>query len=194
MTNTSPQAYRHLILMRHAEAEPSNRAGNLRRRLVTEGHRQAFAAATALKNMGLVPGQVIVSPATRTQETLTDMIDAWGTRPQTITDQRLFDISHGLGAYRSTDIDLELEFSAILDQADPRQTCVMVLGHNPAIANLVHKIGTRLPYELTVGYPSATATVLRISGDWNKLANGSHECAGVVYNGTRAIAVSPRHP
>lgn len=184
-----------LILMRHAEAVDSHRNGNMARPLTTEGRRQAMNAGMLLAKNGLIPSQIIVSPAARTQETLSEMEQVWDFKPQRITDARLFQIAHGEGPYQNlSPTTLLASFSEIMGDADPETSRLMVLGHNPAIANLAHIISRRLPIQLSTNYPTATATVVSGGTGWDQLAANSCLCSKVIYNGNTVIEVKDSHP
>lgn len=184
-----------LILMRHAEAVDSHRGGNIARPLTTEGRRQAMNTGMLLAKNGLIPSQIIVSPAARTQETLAEMEQVWDFRPERITDPRLFQISHGEGPYQNlTPAMLVSSFNEILADADAEAERLMVLGHNPAIANLAHIVSRRLPIQLAINYPTATATILNPGNRWDHLAAGSCLCSKVIYNGNQMIEVKESHP
>lgn len=179
-----------LMLMRHAEAVPSHKNGNLARPLMTEGHRQAMMAGQILRRLNLIPDQVIASPAVRIQETFLDMQDAWGKKVPRVEDKALFDMAHRTQPYKDAD-ELLYDFSRVLHQAQPEAERLLVMGHNPVIGNLVHILGTGLPYDLTINYPSATLTVLKMPGTtWKIPEPASCACEKVIFNGTRLIDAS----
>ena len=179
-----------LMLMRHAEAVPSHRNGNLARPLVTEGHRQAMTAGQTLRKLGLIPDQVIASTAVRIQETIADMEDAWGKPVPRVNDVALFDMAHRDTPYAKPE-DLLIDFRKILRQAQPDTKRLLIMGHQPMIGNLVHAVGTGLSYDLTVNYPSATLTILEFPEKaWTALALHSCPCKKVIFNGTRLIDAS----
>lgn len=179
-----------LMLMRHAQAVPSHRNGNLARPLTTEGHRQAMAAGNTLKRLGMIPEQVIASPAVRIQETFMNMQDTWKDSVPRIEDVALFEMAHRDTPYRDAG-ELLGDFNEVLLQANPDATRLLVMGHQPMIGNLVHALGTGLPYDLTVDYPSATLTMLTVPGDsWADLRPSSCACQKVIFNGTRLIDAS----
>lgn len=182
-----------LTLMRHAAAVDSHKNGNLARPLTTEGRRQAMQAGMLLAQNGLIPSQIIVSHAARTRETLNEMTEVWGHQPPVIVDERLFQISHGEGAYKG-EFHLISSFNDIMAQADPNAERLLVLGHNPAIANLAHMVSRRLPIELTQNYPTATATIVEMASPWDALAMSSALCRKVIYNGSTLIEVKDSRP
>ena len=182
------------MLMRHAEAVPSHKNGNLARPLMTEGHRQAMMAGQIVKRLGLIPDQVIASPAVRIQETFMNMQDAWDKKVPRVEDMALFEMAHRQQSYRDAG-ELLQDFGKVLNQARSDTQRLLVMGHNPVIGNLVHILGTGLPYDLTVNYPSATLTVLRMpEGAWNVPKPGSCACEKVIFNGTRLIDASAPSP
>ncbi len=179
-----------LMLMRHAEAVPSHRNGNLARPLVTEGHRQAMTAGQLMRKHKLIPDQIIASPAVRIQETVLAMEDAWGKKIQRVNDVALFDMAHRAQPYSSPD-ELLGDFKKILRQAQLDAERLLIMGHQPMIGNLVHALGTGLPYDVTVDYPSATLTVLEVpEKSWSSLSLFSCPCQKVIFNGTRLIDAS----
>lgn len=67
-SGTSPDG-RTLVLLRHAQAEPSGPAGDADRPLTARGHADAAAAGAWLGHGGHLPAVVICSPAKRTRQT-----------------------------------------------------------------------------------------------------------------------------
>lgn len=153
-------AARRLILIRHARAEGAA-ASDRDRRLTAEGRRDAAAAGRWLRAHESVPDRVLVSAATRTQETWQVLADAagWSMAPE--VDAGLY------SAGPETVLDLVRETS-------PEDACVVVVGHNPTVAQLVQLLddgtGERPASEaLADGYPTCTIAVLDVDGDWDAL-------------------------
>ena len=184
-----------LILMRHAEAEDQRRGQkDSSRRLTVRGHLQASGTADFLKETGAIPQQVIVSPAIRTQETLQEMMDVWGTNPQITRDENIYKVSHREPPYL-VEFNLVDAFNDMLKQADPAHDCVMVLGHNPAIANLVQNTASTLPRDLNEAFPTATAVILSLhTTQWDSLAPRHATCKAVIYGGSKLIRMPDPTP
>ncbi len=108
---------KHLILWRHAEAEVlQHGASDLARPLTKKGHKQAKQMAAWLKKYAPKQTYVLVSPATRTQET----VEYWGEDWQ--PDSRL-------SPERPIDPILHMLDSSPFDS-------VMLVGHQPWMGEL----------------------------------------------------------
>ncbi|MCA1713704.1 MAG: histidine phosphatase family protein [Gammaproteobacteria bacterium] len=113
---------RELILLRHAHAEPAaSGQSDMDRPLSAEGHAEAEAAGTWLRDHGLVPDRVLCSPARRTRETLEAVLAAIG-----YVDQRLED-----GVYDATPGTL-----AALADSHREAGRLLLVGHNPGLEQL----------------------------------------------------------
>jgi len=111
-----------LILLRHGKAERSASGGDIARRLTDRGRRDAALMAAVLAGEGLAPDLVLVSAATRTQET-------WAAARPAFPDAR---------SEVRRDLYLAGE-GLILDLAESlgaEAECVMVIGHNPGLQML----------------------------------------------------------
>lgn len=115
---------RHLILMRHGEAEGSAMGGDRERRLTEKGRLDALRRAEWLKHHGYQPQRIISSDALRARETAeclrsgldllesvrVDESDAYGADPATLA-------------------------RIIADQPD-EVSCLALVAHNPGIGAL----------------------------------------------------------
>lgn len=141
---------RHLILLRHAHAEPAAEGQtDLDRPLSSEGHAEAEAAGHWLKEKGLVPDRVLASPARRTRETLEVVLASIG-----YVDQRLEDAIY------------EGDSGALAALADQHRDVerLMIVGHNPGLerlAALMHS-GQSGDYR---GMPPGGIAVLKVPVD-----------------------------
>ena len=114
---------RTLILLRHAHAEPAAPGqADVDRPLSPEGLAEAEAAGRWLAEHGLVPDQVLCSPARRTRETLEAVLGVAG-----FVEQRLED-----GIYEATPGAL-----AALADAHRDVERLMLVGHNPGLERLL---------------------------------------------------------
>jgi phosphohistidine phosphatase len=146
---------RTLVLMRHAKSDWSVAASDRDRPLKARGRRQAAEAGRWLGEH--VPGieLVVTSPATRARTTWDIAGASYGGRPRVATDER---------AYSFDDTAL-LE---VLHELGDDVTSVLLVGHNPALDDLV----ARLTGEYVDMVTSALA-VLRFDDAWSRLAAGT---------------------
>ncbi|MCI4568085.1 histidine phosphatase family protein [Lysobacter sp. CFH 32150] len=113
---------RELILLRHAHAEPASAGqADIDRPLSPEGLAEAEAAGRWLRDKGLVPDQVLCSPARRARETLEAVLAAIG-----YVDQRLEPV-----IYDATPGTL-----ATLADAHREVERLLLVGHNPGFEQL----------------------------------------------------------
>lgn len=151
---------RRLVVMRHAKAEPVA-ATDHARRLAARGRLDAEEAGRWARAEGVLPDHAFVSTAARAHET-------WS--------------AFRLGA----DLELEPELDGGLYAAGPdsalevlrtapeQAATVMVVGHNPTMAHLVHLLddGSADPVafaEVSAGFPTAGVAVLEVAGAWADL-------------------------
>lgn len=153
-------APRQLLVLRHAKAEPFA-ASDHDRSLTARGRADAAAAGLWAAGHGVLPDYVIVSSAARTQETWAAFAEAAGHVPEVVVDRSLY--------AAGTDAVLE-----ILNTVPATAGRVMLVGHNPTMAYLVHLLddGGADPVvfaELSTGYPTSALTVLDVPVSWDAL-------------------------
>lgn len=151
---------RKLVVMRHAKAEPFA-ASDHDRVLTARGRADAAAAGHWAADHGVLPDHVIVSSAARTQETWAEFAQAAGLASEVVVDAGLY----GAG----TDAALE-----ILTTVPAQARSVMLVGHNPTMAYLVHLLDDggadpALFAEVSAGYPTCALTVLEVAAPWDRL-------------------------
>lgn len=151
---------RQLLVLRHAKAEPVA-ASDHDRVLTRRGRADAAAVGRWIAELGLAPDYVVVSSAARTEETWAEVAAEAGLTSEVVSDQSLY----GAG----TDAALEILRSV---PADARS--VMLVGHNPTMAYLVHLLddGGADPVvfaEVGAGYPTSAIAVLDVPGAWSAL-------------------------
>jgi phosphohistidine phosphatase len=114
---------RHLILMRHGDAErPAAGLEDFERELTHEGRTESRLMGKALEKAGLEPDHALVSPAKRASQTWEAAAEAFG-KPKCKEDKALYAASAArLGA-------------AIREAAAGAKT-LMLVGHNPGIHQL----------------------------------------------------------
>lgn len=161
---------RTLVVMRHAQAETSAPT-DAERPLAEQGHRDAAATGTWLRDTGIEPQAALVSAARRTRETWQDVCRAagWDLEP---------DIDAGLYA---ADVDTALDLVRLVPD---EVTTAVVLGHNPTVASLAHALdggegAVEAGLEMAVGaFPPSATAVLTFAGSWADLAPGTAALAG----------------
>ena len=119
-----------LMLLRHAKTERLKHDQHDReRRLTKRGRADAANVARYMISYRLVPDQVIVSPARRSQESWTLLAKAFSEGPKVVTDERVYEAS----AENLIDV---------IAKAHEGQS-LLIVGHNPSLHDLaVQLIGS----------------------------------------------------
>ena len=160
-------AMHQLVLLRHAKAAREE-AGlpDRDRPLTSRGRREAAAVGAAMRDLGLVPDLVLVSPARRTTETLA-ALEPWDDTPLIETLDSLYLAS-------------EAELLATLREVAETVRGVLVIGHNPGLHALAATLaatpagapagdaGTRLAEH----FPTAALAEFAVPGPWGRLGPG----------------------
>lgn len=120
---------RTLYLLRHAKAERSE-GGDFERRLTERGRLNAPAMGAYMRKRGYRPALVLCSPAARTRETLELLQPELGDAGPAESDRRLYLASAGMLLQRLQTIDEEIGG-------------VLVVGHNPGLAQLAATLAPR---------------------------------------------------
>ena len=165
---------RRLVVMRHAKAEAWASSDHVRR-LTDRGVRDAAEVGRWARRDQVLPDHAFVSTAARAHETWSAFREAAGIDLEAELDPGLY----------SAGPDSALE---VLRTAPPQARTVMIVGHNPTMAHLVHLLddGRGEPAalaEISAGFPTAAVAVLEIEGEWGDL----DVAAG------RLVAVHVRH-
>jgi len=111
---------RRLMLLRHAKterAEPGERDRD--RKLMKRGRADAPVIGNFIAQHGLTPDLVLVSPATRAQETWTLIAVAFAKAPKAVTDDRIYNASAE-------------NLIRVIGETDKAHT-LLVVGHNPSL-------------------------------------------------------------
>ncbi len=150
--------------MRHAKAETF--AAEDHARVLTErGRRDAVEAGIWLAARDCVPDHALLSTAARTR----------GTWDAVATGSRATAEVHADASLYTAEPETALE---VLRSAPADARTVMLVGHNPTVAYLVHLLDSGDPdpeafRQLAEGYPTAALSVLEVEGDWADLVEGS---------------------
>ena len=151
--------YRQLIVMRHAKTEQVASSDRVRQ-LTARGQRDARAAGRWLRDHDLVPDVVLTSPAVRARQTTEQLGSTLGMDPQVVEVADLYGASPG-------------EVVEIVGEHGGTATTVLVVGHNPTMEDLAHSLQRDPEGSWAPHLPTAGIAVLRVSGDWTELAEGT---------------------
>ncbi len=154
---------RRLVLIRHAEA--GSAAVDADRLLTERGRREAADVGGWLAGIGAVPDRVVVSPARRARQTWARAVEALGSVPQPVVDERLYD-------------NTPESVLAVVRETAGDVGNLVVVGHNPSVGHLAHVLdvdhadpdaGSRL----RAGYPPGTASVFELRGPFPEIEPGA---------------------
>jgi phosphohistidine phosphatase len=143
--------------MRHAKAE-AVAASDHARRLTDRGTRDAAEAGRWSRSAGIVPDHAFVSTAARAHGTWSAYSVAAGLEIEPELDPALY----------SAGTDSAIE---VLRTAPEKARTVLIVGHNPTMAHLVHLLddGSAEPAafaEISAGFPTCALAVLEMPGEW----------------------------
>ncbi len=150
-----------LMLLRHAKAEGDCREGDHARRLSSRGVSEAGQLGGALAQHDLLPDLVLASDSMRTSMTMTGLLGQWPGKVGVRLMPSLYNASAGmlLGA---------------IHQQSPDVKCLMLIGHNPGIAELALRLsGSGDRYALSrmrQKFPPCALAVLDFaSSNWGEI-------------------------
>jgi phosphohistidine phosphatase len=160
---------RELIVMRHAKAE-AFASSDHDRELTARGVADATEAGRWAGEHGVVPDHALVSSAARARGTWEAFRDGSGCGCEPVVDAGIY--------AAGTDAALE-----ILRTAPDDARRLMILGHNPTMASLVHLLDDggadqALFARVASEYPTAALTVLRVESAWSELEVGGARITG----------------
>jgi phosphohistidine phosphatase len=156
---TRPVRERQLILIRHAKAEAGT--DDRLRALTPRGQADATAVGRLLARADLRPDRAVVSPAVRARQTW-DRVQAGLLAPvELLIDSDI---------YRN-EVGLLLELA---QQLPAELGCVVLVGHNPAMAEFGHLLddGAGDPAAragLLAGYPTSGVAIFDVTDGWDAL-------------------------
>jgi len=160
MTGSPGESARRLIILRHAKAEPFAPSDH-DRVLTDKGHRDAEDAGEWTRRAGLAPDYAVVSSAARTRGTWASFSAGAELDLEPTIDRSLY----GAG----TDGALE-----IINSAPDDASTVVLIGHNPTMAYLVHLLDdggadAELFARVSAGFPTSALAVLDVPCAWSDL-------------------------
>src|ERR1700722_4455071 len=159
MTNMPP-----LILLRHAKAAAAPAGGSDHDRPLTDsGNAAAANIGRAMRQAGLAPDVVLVSPALRTQQTFAALEAAgvWAEWPNVEPLPALYMAS-------------PQQMRDILRDLPETVRSAMIIGHNPGLHELARKLAGSAAQRpeharLAEGYPTATLTEFLVATPWRQI-------------------------
>jgi phosphohistidine phosphatase len=156
-----------LILLRHAKAEPQGSTPDHERTLTDAGRAAAGKIGRAMRKAGLAPDVVLVSTATRTQQTLEalEQENVWDEWPNIDSLPQLYMATPG-------------QLRDVLHDLSESVRSALVIGHNPALHELALSLmGTPTRPELKRmedGFPTAAMAEFLVTTPWRRLSpNGA---------------------
>ncbi|HIG70087.1 MAG: histidine phosphatase family protein [Myxococcales bacterium] len=161
---------RHLILMRHATADPGH-ALDRDRELTSSGRDDARRVGSWLAREGMIPTLILCSAALRCRQTHEALIAGLGREIFVDFEDRLYN------ALAETLFDslTDLAFIEIDEPMVGQNEIVLLIAHNPGISHLALDLAAAgdEALELRTGFSPATTARFELFGDWASLARGS---------------------
>lgn len=158
-----------LVLVRHAQAADNHPRGDHERALTGQGTADAAELGRWLAEQGLVPDHVLVSTAQRAQQTLAALRSGLS--------QDTLDLDRVWPERRVYNGGTDGVLAAVREV--PAGTAVLwVVGHEPVMSSTAWELADReagpegLLRQLAEGFPTATAAVLEVAGEWAEVRRG----------------------
>ncbi|MBN66154.1 MAG: phosphoglycerate mutase [Rickettsiales bacterium] len=158
---------KRLYILRHAKAELGDaNTQDKERDLAPRGRENAAALGAYLQAEGLIPQKVYSSDAKRTRETLKSLQSG-------LTDK--LDVTYTDSLYLASAGDILRE----LQDTNPDQDAVMIVGHNPGLHHLSLMLAAEALTEdgidtLTMKFPTCALAIMQLNIDsWDKIEPGS---------------------
>jgi phosphohistidine phosphatase len=151
-----------LILLRHATAERARpRETDHERTLTRGGQKEAKAAGHVLAQRGEAIDLVLSSDSQRTRETWDSVAPEIDAKPKIRFLRSLYEADSYLPALRSE---------------GGNATCVLVVGHNPAMhvtaIEAAESLSGRDGQKLASGFPKGAIAIFDFNGEWTSLQPG----------------------
>jgi phosphohistidine phosphatase len=164
-----PEVRRHLVVLRHAKAEPAGET-DAARELAQRGWDDAVEAGHWLADKGFSPQAALVSSARRTTSTWLALVEGGSFEAEVTYSDSLY------AAGPETALDLVRE-------TDDDVTSLVVVGHNPTMAYLAQLLddGTgdeESARQMAVGFPTCALAWFELDGGWSELELASARLVG----------------
>ncbi|MDQ0423659.1 SixA phosphatase family protein [Cellulomonas iranensis] len=165
----------HLVILRHAKAEPGGAVVDHERPLALAGRRQASAVGAALAEAGLAPTHVLCSSALRTRQTwelVRTPLAAAGAPDAAVT---VTDALYDAGA---------AEVLGLVRGVPQDAATVLVVGHEPTVSHVADALAGPgsdggAVARVRPGVPTATWSLLEVDGPWARLDLGAARLVAV---------------
>jgi phosphohistidine phosphatase len=149
--------YAHrLVLLRHAKSGYPDGAADHDRPLAKRGERDAPVGGRWLAEHGYVPDAVVCSTALRARQTwelaAAELLEASGAAPRARFEPRVYDAT-------------VLGLLMLVREFDEDQRTVLIVGHNPGLAELAVGLADPPPTP-PPAFPTAAVAVLGVPGPW----------------------------
>jgi phosphohistidine phosphatase len=158
---------RQLLLLRHAKSTWDDAMMPDRDRpLNARGRRAAAVMREAMRDLGLAPDLVLVSPSRRTMETL-EMLEPWDDAPLIEPTDSLY-------------LANPAQLLAALHGVAETVRSVLLIGHNPGMHDLAVSLvgpramasGSEATRALSAGFPTGALAEFVVAGSWWELREG----------------------
>lgn len=156
MSGTGRAERRRVVVIRHAKSSWDNPSlADHDRPLSKRGRKAVRRLHDHIENLALRPDLVLCSSSRRTSETLDGIRDVLGRQARPILDPTLY----GAGAE---------QLLSILRRLDDHVTTVVLIGHNPGVADLVDLLAAdpATARGAIDAFPTAAVAVLSVAGPW----------------------------
>jgi len=148
---------RHLLLVRHGAATAKAPSGRDSERSLTQEGREAVAVLGArLRAARRRPDLALCSPARRTRETLDILVSAMGPIAEVAIEEQLYNA----------------EVSTLLDRlrlVSSEHGCVLLVGHNPGLEELVRTLAHPASPVAPRGLPAGALALFEVHAPWPEL-------------------------
>ena len=157
---------KQIMVLRHAKAEAASPAGDFARSLTDSGRQQATDVGAALLEQKLIPQTIYTSTAKRALETA-----------ERVCEQLAID-KHDIAIRDELYLTDTETFLSLLHNINKRINRVLIVGHNPALEDLVEDLSHT---DFVSDQPNgkrllpASMVLLEFDGDWTDLKTGSCE-------------------
>jgi phosphohistidine phosphatase len=150
---------RHIVVIRHAKSswdDPS--IADHDRPLSKRGRKALSRLRDHIEGLELRPELVMCSSSRRTRETLAGIRAAFGKKARVVSDRSLYAASAE-------------QLVTALRRLDDQVTTVVIIGHNPGVADLVDFLaGDPASGRAAVDkFPTAAVAVVSVAGPWSSL-------------------------
>ena len=153
-----------LILLRHAKSEYPLGVPDHDRPLSPRGRRDAPAAGRWLASHAPTPQVVLVSSATRAQQTWELASQEWPAAPDPVTEPRIYEASVP-------------DLRAVVGALSPEADVAVLVGHNPGLEQLAAELGrsgdAAAMTRMRAKYPTSGIAILQVPGGWRELLVGA---------------------